>query len=156
MSDFGQEVRARARAVPGLSLLVLFGSRARGRARPTSDVDVAILADPDDPTSRRHLLGRLAAELADMVPEGRADVVFLDEAPELLRQRIMEHGEVLVCRDPAVWRAWRVRTMREHGDREWARRLLRRALRDRLTRGGAHGRSGHALRSAERARRLPG
>jgi hypothetical protein len=83
------------------------------------------------------------------------DVVLLDEAPELLRQRIMESGRVVICREPRAWRDLRVATMREHADREYYRRLLREAQRRRLTEGRSSGRSGRALRSLERVGKLP-
>jgi hypothetical protein len=73
--------------------------------------------------------------LADLAPEGRVDVVLLDRAPDTLRQRVMEHGRMVLCRDPAAWKALRVATMKEYGDREWARRMYREALRRRLLEG---------------------
>lgn len=144
-------------AIAGLpiSVLVVFGSRARGRERPGSDLDVAVLPAGEGGLSRRKLQARLAAALADLVPGGRVDVVFLDEAPELLRQRIFETGRLLVCEDRAAWRDLRVATMHEHGDREYYRRLLREAQNRRLTERRPSGRSGRALDSLERVGRLP-
>ena len=143
-------------ALDGVGTVALFGSRARNRARPNSDLDVAILPGTADPMRRRRLVSRAAAALAGLAPDGRVDVVLVDEAPELLRQRIFEHGRVVMQRNPADWRAWRVRTMREHGDREPYRRMLRNAQARRLAAGGTGGRSGRALDSLERARGLPG
>jgi predicted nucleotidyltransferase len=137
--------------VPELALVVLFGSRATGRARPDSDLDLAILPAEGSAIPRRKLVARVAVDLAELAPHGRVDVVLLDEAPVVLRQRIMETGRVLRCDDPA---AWRVRTMREYGDTERVRRLLRRAQYRRLSGGERSGRSGRALVSLERAGRL--
>jgi len=120
-----------------LGVAVLFGSRARGTSRPDSDLDVGVLPASGTSTDRRRLQARAAACLSDLAPGGRVDVVFLDEAPELLRQRIMETGRVILCREPARWRDLRVRTMREHADREPFRRLLREAQHRRLTEGRA-------------------
>ena len=143
-------------AIVGLPLgvAVVFGSRARGRERSDSDLDLAVLPASDAEMDRRRLQARTASALADLAPDGRVDVVFLDEAPELLRQRIMETGRVVVCREAARWRELRVRTMREHADREPYRRLLREAQHRRLTEG-EHGRSGRSVGSPERARGLP-
>ena len=140
--------------MPGISVLVVFGSRARGAHRPDSDLDVAVLPDTEDSRTRWRLQSSLAAALADLAPEGRVDVVLLDEAPDTLRQRIMETGRVLLCRDPEAWKELRVRTMREYGDREWARKLFQEAQFRRLTEGGPSGRSGKALESLRRAGRL--
>ena len=48
-------------SIPGIEAVVLFGSRARGTARATSDWDVAILshAAPDDEEAATRLLGKL-------------------------------------------------------------------------------------------------
>ena len=87
-------------------------------------------------------------------PGGRVDVVFLDEANDVLRQRIMTTGRVLICRDREAWVELRVRTMREYGDREWVRDLMQRAQRRRLEGGLPSGRSGTAVESLRRLGKL--
>jgi predicted nucleotidyltransferase len=154
MSEIDRSVIGAAGDLP-ISILVLFGSRASGNPRPDSNLDIAILPLASDPVSRRDIQSRVAVSLAHLSPGGRVDVVFIDEAPDLLRQRIMETGRVLICRDSALWQEWRVRTMREYGDRESTRRLLRMAQRNRLEGGDPGGRSGRALDSLERTRRVP-
>ena len=141
VEDLGARVLRALGGVPDLSTVVLFGSRAGGRPRPESDLDVAILPVSRTDVSRRKLQARVAAALADLAADGRVDVVFLDEAPELLRQRIMERGRVLLDREPERWRELRRRTMREHGDREPYRNLLRLAQMRRLLAGAEDGRS---------------
>jgi hypothetical protein len=143
--------------IPGISVLLVFGSQARGEAHPRSDLDVAVLPSregaAEDESLRRHRLQkRLAVALAELAAGGRVDVVFLDEAPDTLRQRVMEQGRMVLCRDPEAWKALRVATMREYGDREWARRLYRRALRRRLLEGRPSGRSARSRQPLERAR----
>lgn len=155
MEALEQRVREAAAGLP-LSILAVFGSRAGGRERPGSDLDVAVLPAAGADLSRRRLQARVASALADLASEGHVDVVFLDEAPELLRQRILETGRLIVCQDEAAWRDLRVTTMREHGDREYYRRMLREAQHRRLTERIPSGRSGRALRSLERVGKLPG
>jgi len=138
----------------GISTLVLFGSRCTGTARPDSDLDIAVLTEQSDPELRRGLISKIAVQLSHLAPDGRVDVVLIDEAPELLRQRIMETGQVVMGGTARLWGEWRVRAMREHGDREPVRRLLRRAQKRRLERGELGGRSGRALQSARRTGRL--
>ena len=158
MSGLRQRAREAVEEIPGISTLLLFGSRARGEERPDSDLDVAVLptAEHRGDHARFKLRGRIASALAELAPRGRVDVVFLDKAPDVLRQRVMEHGRLLLCRDAAAWRALRHRTMREYGDREWVRDLLRRGLRRRLLEGRRDGRSAHTFQSLERAGWLPG
>lgn len=141
-------------SVPGISALMVFGSRAQGSPRPDSDLDVAVLPSTADPRERRRLQAGLASALTDLAPGGRVDVVLIDEAPDLLRQRILETGRILLCRDPAAFQSLRVRTMREYGDREWVRQLMRTAQRRRLELGETGGRSGRALDSLGRVGKL--
>ena len=155
MKALDDQVIRLAGPVPGVSALMVFGSRASGSPRPDSDLDIGVLPDSGSPEARRRLQSQLAVALADLAPEGRVDVVLMDEVTDLLRQRILETGRVLICRDPSAFQELRVRTMREYGDREWARRLMRTAQRRRLERGEASGRSGRALESLGRVGKLP-
>ncbi len=134
MQPLDDEILKAARDLPSIAILVVFGSRARGTHRPDSDLDVAVLPDTTDSRARRHLQADLAVALAHLAPAGRVDVILLDEAPEVLRQRIMETGRVLLNRDPEAWKELRVRTMREYGDSEGYRRLYLEAQRRRLER----------------------
>lgn len=154
MHSLDEEILRAVEGIPGISVLVVFGSRAKGTARPDSDLDVAVLPESGDPKARRELLTSLAVALADLAPEGRVDVVFLDEANDVLRQRVMETGRVLICRDRDAWIELRVRTMREYGDREWVRDLMQRAQRCRLEGGLPSGRSGTAVESLRRLGKL--
>jgi uncharacterized protein len=154
MSSLDERILSAVGGIPGVSIFLVFGSRARGTHRPDSDLDVAVLPAEVDSRARHRLQSRIAATLADLAPEGRVDVVILDEAGTVLRQRIMETGRVLLNHDPAAWKELRVRTMREYGDSERFRRLYREAQRRRLERGEPSGRSGKALESLERLGRL--
>jgi predicted nucleotidyltransferase len=156
MQPLDEEILKAARDLPGIAVLVVFGSRARGTHRPDSDLDVAVLPDTADSRARRHLQADLAVALAHLAPEGRVDVILLDEAPEMLRQRIMETGRVLLNRDPEAWKELRVRTMREYGDSEGFRRLYREAQRRRLEGREPSGRSAKAIESLKRVGKLPG
>lgn len=140
MNETGRAILEALDEVGGISALVLFGSRAGSGARPDSDLDVAVLPATELKEPRRKLQARVAASLAYLVPDGRVDVVFIDEAPELLRQRILEGGMLLIAREPERWRELRVSTMREHGDREHYRRMLRLGLKRKLE-GADRGRS---------------
>jgi predicted nucleotidyltransferase len=152
LPELDREIARAVQAIPGIAALALFGSRASGKARPDSDLDVAVL--PTAGADRRDLQVSVAVALADLAPKGRVDVVLLDEAPELLRHNVLAGGRLVLCRDEQAWRDLRIWTMREHGDREWARDVLREAQWRRLARGEAGGRSGHALESLERTRGL--
>ncbi len=80
---------AAAAAAPGLELLLLFGSRARGDAHEVSDWDFGYLADDlFDPIA---FLGAIAA----CVGSDRVDLVDLARASGLLRYRAARDGQVV-------------------------------------------------------------
>lgn len=120
MPDLDAEIARAVDGVPGIAVLVVFGSRARGSHRADSNLDVGVLPERGLPEARRrYLQADVAAALGHLAPAPaeRVDVVLLDEATDLLRQRIMETGRVVLCRDARAWRDLRVRTMWEYGDR---------------------------------------
>lgn len=105
----------------GVELAYLFGSRARGQARPDSDVDVAVLLDAGpvrlDPAALLHRHLHLAARLRD-AGAGEVDLVLLDDAPLPLRGRVAREGRPLYVRDEGVRADWESRTSREFFDFE--------------------------------------
>jgi predicted nucleotidyltransferase len=73
---------------PGVREAVLFGSRAKGTAKPSSDVDLALLRDVP-PLE----LARIAGELDELPLPLRFDVQALDRiAHEGLREHIARVG----------------------------------------------------------------
>lgn len=68
----------------------LFGSQARGSAGPLSDLDVAILhLDGLGPRERLDLRLGLAAAGGAALATGEVDIVLLNGAPPLLRDRAL-------------------------------------------------------------------
>jgi len=82
---------------PPLQLAILFGSQARGGARPDSDLDLAIL--PVDRALRLREENGLVAAL-EHATGLHVDLVRLDRATPTLRWRIARDGIVLLS-DPA-------------------------------------------------------
>jgi predicted nucleotidyltransferase len=83
---------------PGLRLAILFGSAARGRAGPDSDIDVGIL--PSDPDLTLHAELDLQSRLERAC--GRpVDLVRLDTAGSLLRWEAARHGIPIFARSHA-------------------------------------------------------
>lgn len=130
------ELRAKLEPLPGVSLAVLFGSQAAGRAARGSDVDVGVWLEPDTKEARDRLRDALMDAARRWV-----DLVDLRTAPPLLRMEIARHGKVLVERVPHSWSDFKARAMIDWGD--WApsaRRLAEAAVRrnrERLGRGQA-------------------
>lgn len=92
----------------------LLGSHARGTARATSDVDVAVLyADglPADPLAPLELASKLEAALGSEV-----DVIHLNRAPVDLAHRVLRDGVLVLDRDPHARARFEVRARNEYFD----------------------------------------
>ena len=78
----------------------LFGSRARGGARPDSDVDVAVHVD-EALAYEGHwgYRAELTTELMVALGTNEVDVVVLNKAPILLYHRVLRDGIRLLSRD---------------------------------------------------------
>jgi uncharacterized protein len=101
-----EALTAALRAEPAIRLALLFGSQARGTARPDSDVDLAVLADP----GFDHL--GLGLDLERLV--GRpVDVIDLRHAEAFpLRQALLRDGVILTQR-PGEGGWWLSQTITE-------------------------------------------
>jgi predicted nucleotidyltransferase len=83
---------------PSISLCILFGSHASGRAQPSSDLDVAVASD--------HRLG--AAEKIALIDDlalpfgGPVDVVDLTAVSGPILKQVLCKGRILVNRRPAL------------------------------------------------------
>ncbi|MFL6196590.1 MAG: type VII toxin-antitoxin system MntA family adenylyltransferase antitoxin [Thermoanaerobaculia bacterium] len=108
-----ERLRQSAASLPEVRLAVLFGSTARGQARKGSDVDLGVLLNPDTREAR----DKAQAELG-RAAEREVDVVFLDEAPPLLRFEVSRDGELLLEREEGLWTGFKARAMVDWWD--WA------------------------------------
>lgn len=78
------------RALAGLKVRVfLFGSRVRGGAHVTSDIDIAVLSEEPLPPG---LLGALRETLEESPIPQSVDVVDLSEADPEFRARVLAEG----------------------------------------------------------------
>jgi hypothetical protein len=92
LPDLAEAKRIVLRGLIGRSAKVyLFGSFARGAARRSSDIDIAIeTADPLEP----HVLSEIRDALEESDILRQVDLVDLRQASESLRRRVMEEGVV--------------------------------------------------------------
>jgi len=95
-----------------LVLVVLFGSRATGHARPDSDSDVGVLRRSGLVPPDRFL--ELAARLGEETGLADVDLVDLRRAPPLLKHSAGTHGRALFEDEPGrfnlfkvyAWKLW--------------------------------------------------
>lgn len=160
--DVGSLCGRLARALegdPSVRLAWLHGSRARGTARRESDFDVAVLLDDDhaaNPTAIKDSIWRLAGAFGREVPSDRLDLVLLNDAPALLRHRVVRDGVLLFARSEPERVRFVLRTIREYQDLEPRLREHTRHRVQRLKERRESGRFGDILASAQRAGRLLG
>jgi predicted nucleotidyltransferase len=123
-----EAIRSVAARQPGLTLLVLFGSRARGDESARSDWDFGYLADRSaDPLM-------IMAALAEAVGSDRLDVVDLARASGLLRYRAARDGVLVYEATPGCFDRFRFEAARFWFDAEPVLRPGYDAILDRLGR----------------------
>lgn len=78
----------------------LFGSHARGQARPDSDIDVAVYIDEERAEEGDWgYRAKLATALMAALRADDVDIVVLNRAPVLLYHRVLRDGVRLISRD---------------------------------------------------------
>ena len=92
----------------------LFGSYARGLETPRSDVDIAVLLSevPERPLEYYLHLERELAKVLEM----DVDLVFLNEAPPLLKYQVIKYGRLLFSRDERVRVMFEAKSLCEYLD----------------------------------------
>jgi predicted nucleotidyltransferase len=92
----------------------LFGSLAKGKLKPLSDVDIAIyLVDEGDiPEKKLEILG----DLMYLLETDEIDLVILNTAPLTLRMKVLEGKRVVADKVPFERHAYESLTMREYFD----------------------------------------
>ena len=115
----------------GVMAVYLFGSRAQGKARPDSDLDLAVVPAGDRTDKQRlEMLTALAAAGFDDV-----DLVFLDGRDAVLRFHAVRHNKLLYGRPDFDHGSYFSRALREYFDLEPYLRVHHRAYKERVLNG---------------------
>ncbi|MGH9385889.1 MAG: type VII toxin-antitoxin system MntA family adenylyltransferase antitoxin [Vicinamibacterales bacterium] len=116
---------------PEIQAAYIFGSVAQGRARPDSDIDIAVLVGRRIPDARalRYRL-KLTADLSAALRRNDVQVVILNDAPPLLAHRVLSGGTLVFQRARAARVRFQVQTASRYADvvpmlERYVRRLKR-------------------------------
>lgn len=109
----------------GIVAAYLFGSVARGTARPESDVDIGVLYSEPPPATLKGMGFELEGDLERLLGLP-VQVVVLNRAPVDLVIRVLRDGKLLVDRDRSKRLRFEVRSRFEFWDLEPYLKLYRR------------------------------
>jgi predicted nucleotidyltransferase len=112
-------------AAPEIVAAYLFGSTARGTARPSSDVDLAVLLR-SRPAGRLSNVAREFEASVERAVRRPVEVVVLNTAPADLVHRVLRDGILVLDRDRPARIRFEVQSRNEYFDLAPLRRLYRR------------------------------
>lgn len=118
-----------------VALAYLFGSLAKGRTTPLSDMDVGILLREADPQKRMDLYLALLADLIQFLGTDRVDLALLSEEGDGMSARIIVEGVCIYCQDEAIRVRVEKKALDRYLDDEPFARLQRAYVRRRIEQG---------------------
>ncbi|MFQ5743873.1 MAG: nucleotidyltransferase domain-containing protein [Acidobacteriota bacterium] len=132
-----KQLRAFGEAHREVQAIYLFGSKARSAAGPLSDLDVALLLDPEVFGKKSEELpfgpeAHYTAVLQSTLRRADVDVVLLQRASSLLAHRVIAEGQLVFCRDERARALFHARTLCRYLDSKPLRELGRFYTRRRL------------------------
>ena len=83
----------------------LFGSRAGGEGKKTSDVDIALLLDDREANNLQYLEFKVTLE---RVLNKNVDLIILNQAGEILKHQIRKYGKMIYESNPKMRKQWEI------------------------------------------------
>lgn len=104
----------------GISMAILFGSQATGKAIEGSDLDLAVWLEkpdllsgsPEVSRARRHML----RDFINYLGTGNIDLVILNHASPILKFQVARGGKPVYQKEAGIFAGFCSRALREHND----------------------------------------
>lgn len=125
MNQHLQTEAARIATRHHLSLIVLFGSQATGRAHAKSDVDIAVLGERPFTV---HEIAAISGAFYDACKRDDVEVVDLALSSPTLSRAVVEDGRVLYERNLGGFFVWKLGALTEWRETAWLRALRNKKL----------------------------
>jgi len=91
----------------------LFGSRASGEGKKTSDVDIALLLDDREANNSPYLEFKVTLE---RVLNKNVDLIILNQAGEILKHQIRKYGKIIYESNPKMRKQWEILSRKLYQD----------------------------------------
>lgn len=114
MEDKVKKLAAVLKSEENVLVAYLFGSHARGLETSKSDIDIAVLLSEVPDKALEYYL-HLERRLAEVL-ENDIDLVFLNDAPPLLKYQVIKYGRLLFSKDERVRVMFEVKSLCEYLD----------------------------------------
>lgn len=94
-----------------LSLLLLFGSRAKGNERADSDFDIAYLSERKLDLMEE---AKMICDLIEIFKSDKVDLTNIEKAPPLLMKHIFDDNKILFCADEKIYDTYRSYSLKRY------------------------------------------
>lgn len=116
----------------GIILAYLFGSVARGKDGPLSDIDIAVKFSVNFTVDEQEKRANRMAHVLENKLGREVDLKNISNSPSVLKRQILLHGQLLFCKDIDSRVDFAIKTMQENEDMAHYDNLQAREMANRL------------------------
>lgn len=129
MSKIKENVRSCLNSKEGIAAVALFGSQVTGQLRDDSDVDIAVLFEPNQVPSPLDIVG-LREKISDQISKD-VDLVCLNTCSPIIGMQILQHGEVVILKNKTLYNKYLIRLFTDYHDLKRMRKPAENAILER-------------------------